>query len=55
MFSNYSCYNDFRELEFVSAQTNNNIVTVEVRNRKKKSIKVVFDENLKYENIKTIF
>lgn len=55
MFSNYSCYNNHKELEFSPAQTNNNTVIVEVHNRKGKEIKVVFDNNMKYDDIKTIF
>lgn len=55
MFSNYSCYNNYKELEFSPAQTNNNTVIVEVHNRKGKDIKVVFDNNMKYEDIKAIF
>ena len=37
MFSNYSCYNNYRELYFASAKTINNIVTVEVANKKNMS------------------
>lgn len=55
MFSNYSCYNNYKELEFSPAQINNNTVIVEVHNRKRKDIKVVFDNNMKYEDIKAIF
>ncbi|MCR5193263.1 MAG: hypothetical protein K6D59_08160 [Bacteroidales bacterium] len=53
-FSNYSCYNNYKELVFSSAKTNNSII-VEVKNKKGKAINVVFDDNMKCEDIKSLF
>ena len=55
MFSNYSCYNNYKELVFSPAQTNNNVTTVEVHNKKGNVVKVAFDNNMNYEDIKTLF
>ena len=55
MFSNYSCYNNYKELVFSPAQTNNNVVIVEVHNKKGNAVKVTFDNNMNYEDIKTLF
>ena len=55
MFSNYSCYNNYKELVFSRAQTNNNVVSVEVHNKKGNAVKVAFDNNMNYEDIKTLF
>ena len=55
MFSNYSCYNNYKELYFSSAKTIGNIVTVEVKNKKRGKIRLVYDDTMKLEDIVKIF
>lgn len=55
MFSNYSCYNNYRELYFVPAKTNNNTTTVEVVNKKDNIIHVRFDNTMTLDKIDKIF
>lgn len=55
ILSNYSCYNNFRELYFVRAKTNNNVVTVEVLNKLNKAVCIVFNENMSLDKITKIF
>lgn len=55
MFSNYSCYNNYKDLVFSPAKTDNNTIIVDVHNKKDKEINVAFDNKMRYEDIKAIF
>lgn len=55
MFSNYSCYNNFRELSFSGAKTNGDTTIVEVKNKKDNDINIVFEKSMSLDNIAKIF
>lgn len=55
MFSNYSCYNNYKELSFMSAETEGNTTTVKVKNKANKALNIIFNENMSLDNIDKIF
>ena len=55
MFSNYSCYNNYKELSFMSAETEDNITIVKVKNKANKALNIIFNENMSLDNIDKIF
>lgn len=55
LFSNYSCYNNYRELDFKPATTTDNMVVVEVVNKKGNNINVKFNDRMTLDKINKIF
>ena len=55
MFSNYSCYNNYKELLFISAKTEGNTTIVEVKNKKNKNVNVAFNQTMSLDSITKIF
>lgn len=55
MFSNYSCYNNYKELLFISAKTEGNTTIVEVKNKKNKNVNIAFNQTMSLDSITKIF